>query len=198
MTRPGASREQIRAAAEKRRRDREAELALTRGRATNWAKGIGAVLVVGLAFSLVKGRTDLNDLDQGFAIAVGGLLLVAVVTACVAAVFLFRAAYGRLETVSGAVTDHKLAVQTIHDLRTGLWWALAGTALLLGAVGVTWYGPSADGPRLEVVDAGGTSWCGEPVRTGAGILTLKVRGQEVQIDLMKANQVMPVESCTAP
>lgn len=198
MTGQGRSYAQTHQATVQTRRHRQVELALTRGRATSWAKGIGAILAVGLAFGLIKGRSDITDLNQSAARAVGVLLLVAILAAVVAVYFLFRAAYGRLGTAPEGTADHTLALWTMSDLRTGLRWALGGTAALLCAVGVTWYAPAADGPQLQIVDTSGTSWCGEPMRTAAGILTLRVNGQEVQVDLVKAIQVLPVDSCPAP
>lgn len=173
----------------------EAELSLTRGRATSWAKGVGALLVAGLAFTLVKGRSELTDLAPECAGLVGALLLAAVGSAVVAAYYLFSAAYGRLGADPPGITDHALAVRTMNDTRIGLRWAIAGAVALLGAVAVTWYGPAAEGPRLEVVDGTGASWCGEPTRTSNGVLTLSVSGQEVQVNLTTAARVSPVVSC---
>lgn len=199
MTQPqGASAQQIRERDARRRKARDAELALTRGRATSWAKGIGALLAAGLAFSLIKGRSDLTGLGPVFAAGVGAALLVALVLAAVSAYFLFRAAYGRLEAIPPETTDHTLAVQTMKDLRVGLVLAAVGTAVLIAGVGLTWYGPAADGPLLQAVDGTGTSWCGEPSRTVDGRLTLKTGGQEVVIDLTKVSQIRAVTACPKP
>lgn len=194
----GASARQIHEDAARRRKALDAELALTRGRATSWAKGIGALLAAGLTFSLVKGRSELTDLAPGFAVAVGVLLIAAIAVATVAVYFLLSAAYGRLGDVPPETTDHTLAVQTMDDLRSGLRWAVLGVVVLLLSVGVTWFGPAADGPSLQVVHAGGTSWCGEPIRTDGGILTLEVDGQEVQLDLAEVAQLLPLASCPKP
>lgn len=191
----GQSAKQITDEAVRRRKALEAELELTRGRATSWAKGIGALLAAGLAFSLVKGRSDITDLSSGAGVIVGVLLLVAMGVAVVAVYFLFRAAYGRLRTVRPGTSDHELAVETMTDMRIGLWLAAGGTAMLVGAVGLTWYGPAVQGPQLQVVDSGGVSWCGDPVRTIGGVLTLKTEGQEIRVDLATAAQLRPVMSC---
>lgn len=173
----------------------EDELPLARGRANSWAKGVGALLVAGLAFSLVKGRSELGDLAPVFAGVVGALLLTSVGLAAIGAYYLFGAAYGRLGADPPGIADHALAVRTINDTRTGLRWAIAGAVALLGAVAVTWYGPAAEGLRLNVVDGTGASWCGEPTRTSNGVLTLSVGGQEVQVDLTTAARVTPIASC---
>lgn len=196
MTEPaGQSAKQITDAAARQRKDLEAELELTRGRATSWAKGIGALLAAGLAFSLVKGRSDISDLSTVAAVIVGVLLLIAMVVAVIAVYFLFRAAYGRLQPVASGRSDHELAVETMADLRVGLWLAAVGTVMLLGAVGLTWYGPEAQGPKLQIVEAGGVYWCGDSVRTIDGLLTLETEGQEVQIDLTTVAQLRAVTSC---
>lgn len=195
---PGPSAHQIREEALRRRKALDGELALARGRATSWAKGVGALLATGLAFGLVKGRSDLTDLAPGFAVAVGVLLILAIAVAAVAAYFLFRAAYGRLGAAPPEITDHTLVVQTMADLRIGLRWAVAGVTALLLSVGLTWYGPAAEGPRLNVVDADGASWCGQPVRTSSGVLTMKIDGQEVRLDMTEAVQITPVASCRMP
>lgn len=194
----GPSARQIMDEARRRRTRREDELALTRGRATSWAKGIGALLAAVLAFGLVKGRSDITGLAPRAAAGVGVLLLLSLGIALVAVHFLFRAAYGRLRPVPPGTTDHELAVETMADLRSGLRWAATGTAVLVCAVGLTWYGPAAQGPRLHVVDSTSVSWCGDPVRTLAGVLTLNSAGQEVQIDLATARQLQAVASCPTP
>lgn len=198
MSQPGQSAKQISDEAARRRQRAEVELELTRARATSWAKGVGALLAAGLAFGLVKGRSDISDLSPGVAALVGLLLLAATAVAVIAVHHLFRAAYGRLEPEWPGATEHELAVEVMADLRAGLRWALVGTSLLLGAVGLTWYGPAADGPRLKVVDAAGTAWCGEPVRTSAGTVTLEVEGHEVRVGLGTAVQIRAVNICPTP
>ena len=194
-TGPGASARQIHQDAERVRRAIDAELALTRGRATSWAKGVGALLVAGLAFTLIRGRSDVAELAIGFSVAVGVLLLVAVLVAIVAAYYLFGAAYGRLHPNPLETSDHELANETMKDLRTGLVWALLGGLALVSAIAVTWYGPAADGPQLRIVDARGAEWCGEPVRTDGGVVTLKIKSQEVPVDTANAASISAVSSC---
>lgn len=191
----GSSARQITDEATRRRKHLEKELELTRERATSWAKGIGALLATALAFSLVKGRSDITDLAPGAASAVGALLLGALLVAGVAVHFLFRAAYGRLRPVLPETSDHELAIETMADMRIGLRLAVAGTTMLVAAIGLTWYGPAAAGPQLQVVDSGGESWCGDPIRTVDGVLTLAASGQEVNVDLTTAVQIRSLTLC---
>jgi hypothetical protein len=195
MTEPRASARQIREAAERVKKNREAELALTRARATSWAKGTGGILATGLAFGTIRGRSNISELQPYVARWVGGLLLAAMLIGIVAVFFFFRAAYGRLTPIPPETTDHTLAAQTMKDVRVGLGVAALGTTLLVTAVGLTWYGPSRAHPHLVVVDEGGTSWCGDPIRTVDGLLTLNANGQEVQVSLAEAVQIRPVTTC---
>ncbi|WP_134765093.1 hypothetical protein [Nocardioides sp. 1609] len=176
------------------RADRQShELIVTRERAANWSKGIGALLVAALAFSLIKGRDDLTEVDPKWAGAVGVALVLAAALATVAAYSLFRASYGPLEPLKD-VTDHAEAVSTMTALKTGLGFAVAAFVLLLVAVGATWYGPDADGPRIKVTGKD-IDWCGVPQTTSSGVLKLKVDGQPVNIDLSDVDRIEAVDSC---
>ena len=170
-----------------------AELTTVRSRAANWSKGIGALLIAALAFSLVRGRSDLTGLDPRWAIVVGVFLVSAVLVAAVAAALLFRASYGPLGPTTSP--DHTESRRTMRALAWGLGLSCAAFALLLAAVAVTWYGPAADGPALRVIDAQGTDWCGTAVSSGGGAVVLQVSGQEIAVDLSSASMVSPVESC---
>jgi multisubunit Na+/H+ antiporter MnhG subunit len=193
--RSGRSALQIRDEVARRKKVRREELALTRARATSWAKGIGALLVVGLAFGLVRGRSDISTLATGWAIAVGVALVVAVLLAAVAAYYVFRAAYGRLTAVPPERSEHALAMETMDSLRTGLRVACAAVLALLTGVAFTWYGPAADGAALHVFDRAGGEWCGSVVRTDHGVLTLELGGHELDIQLADVKQLRPVKEC---
>ncbi|GAA1309721.1 hypothetical protein GCM10009647_032140 [Streptomyces sanglieri] len=74
---------------------------------------------------------------------------------------------------------------------------LCCAALLITAVGITWYGPSKEGPRVSVTTPAGTV-CGEPLRTRGGRMTLKTDTGRVTADLTRATAVHPVTSCAPP
>lgn len=192
---PQHSADEIRALIADRDRLRSAELTLTRERAANWSKGIGALLVAALAFSLIKGRDDLTSLDPEWARRVGYFLAASTVLATVAAYKLFRASYGPLKPLAPGVTDHQEATATMHALICGLGLAVLAFVGLLGAVALTWYGPDAQGPRIAVTDKDGTVWCGEPTTISSGGLRLKVKGQEMRFDLGTITRLDALDTC---
>jgi NADH:ubiquinone oxidoreductase subunit 5 (subunit L)/multisubunit Na+/H+ antiporter MnhA subunit len=194
-TGPGASIRQIREDHDRTRQQREAELTLTRTRAASWSKGIGALLAAGLTFSLIKGRSEVNDLAQPYAVAVGVLLALGILLAMVTAFYLFRASFGRLTPTPAGTPDRTLARETMRDLRVGLVVALGGAVLLVVAVGLTWYGPSSSGPQIEVIEQSGATWCGEPVRASSGRMTLQSDGQEVEFDVTTVARLRAVPAC---
>ncbi|SDD80215.1 hypothetical protein [Glycomyces harbinensis] len=190
--------EQVVADNERRRRTTAEELLLSRTRAASWAKGVGAVLVVGLAFSLVKGRSDISALAPAWAIAVGAVLAFTVVLSAVTAYYLFQAAYGPLKSVPPATTDRELSDTTMRNLRKGLVSACVAVAALMVGVAISWYGPAARGPFLEVSEDSGGTWCGKPVHIDNGVLALESNGQKVTIDLDEVARLRPVTSCPPP
>lgn len=192
---PGMTPDEIRAQSAERARRQSAELILTRERAANWSKGVGALLVAALAFSLIKGRDDLTSLDPRWAAGVGICLVVATVLATIAAYKLFRASYGPLAALSDSVTDHQEATSTMRSLGWGLGLSVLAFAALLGAVGATWYGPDAEGPRVSVTGEDGTVWCGEPKETDNGTITLSVKGQQMDFDLDALSRIEAVDTC---
>jgi len=192
---PDFSAAEISALIAERDRLQSAELALTRERAANWSKGMGALLVAALAFSLIKGRDDLTQLDPGWAKGVGACLAGAVMLAALAAYQLFRASYGPLKPLTPEVTNHEEATATMHALIRGLVATALAFLGLLAAVALTWYGPDAEGPKMVVTDQYGTVWCGRPIQTGAGDLILEVKGQQIEFDLGKVMGLGTLDTC---
>lgn len=190
------SPDEIRARVQERAKRQSLELSLTRERAANWSKGVGALLVAALAFSLIKGRDDLTSLDPAWARSVGICLAVAALLATIAAYQLFRASFGPLRALADNVTDHQEATATMRALTCGLGVSVLAFAVLLGAVGATWYGPSADGPAIAVTDQDGTVWCGEPQETRGGELVLSVDGQRVKFDFDTVLLLEAIETCS--
>ncbi len=92
---------------------------LPRERAANWSKGVGALLVAALAFSLIKGRDDNTSLGPKLGAGVGICLVLAAVLATIAAYKLFRACYGPLTAISDSVTDHQEATGDDEVTRLG-------------------------------------------------------------------------------
>jgi len=192
---PNPSANEILARIEERTRRQSAELLLTRERAAAWSKGIGALLVAALAFSLIKGRDDLTSLDPAWAERVGYCLVGATVFATVAAYKLFRASYGPLKPLADDVSDHLESTRTMRALICGLVTTVFAFAALLAAVAITWYGPDAKGARISVTDEDGAVWCGEPKETHGGDLVLQVKGQLMEFDLDVVSRLDAVEDC---
>ncbi|MGY1577249.1 hypothetical protein [Streptomyces sp. MN13] len=184
------------------------ELERVREVAVAWRNGLGAILAGLVGFSLIKGRSDVGQLAPGWSAAAGLLLLAALGVGGAGALCLLRAAHGRLyarwlseaDEVSGRpleVEDHDEALASARILRTGIALTCLCTALLVSAVGVTWYAPPKSPPGL-VVRQGATSLCGEVVSARRGTVVLKVDGVATPVDLSRADSVTPVTSCPAP
>jgi len=184
------------------------ELTRIRAGALAWRNGLGALLAGLIGFGLIKGRSDVTQLRPGFAAVVGALLLTALIVGGAAAVLLMRAAYGRPYAVSLRKIQNTSTADPVEAARRaetdaseralhiGVVFSFACMALLTGAVGLTWYGPEKDKPRIEVHLSNGARQCGEIVALSAGQLTLKTAQGQVAVDLTQADSMTPVDSCT--
>jgi hypothetical protein len=176
------------------------ELGIVRDAALAWRNGLAALLAGLLGFSLIKGRSDISTLATGWRVAVGGLLLLALLVGAASALALLRAAHGHPRRIARAAVRSAFAQQRLEadearvDLGRGITGVLTCAALLVTAVAITWYGPAAAKPMLEVV-VGGETLCGGVVRADAGRLTLKTRDGERTIDLAQATGFRPAGSC---
>lgn len=127
------------------------ELDRVRAAALAWRNGLGGLLAVLVGFSLVRGRSDVSTLRPGWGALVGVLLLAAVAAGVAGALALLRAAHGPLSVTPVAALppaplgEHREALAAARALRLGVWLVLICTALLVAAVGVTWYAPGAAG-----------------------------------------------------
>ncbi|OKJ74664.1 hypothetical protein AMK31_31365 [Streptomyces sp. TSRI0107] len=184
------------------------ELERVREVAVAWRNGLGAILAGLVGFSLIKGRSDVGQLAPGWSTVAGLLLLAALGVGGAGALCLLRAAHGRpyarwlseADEASGRpleVEDHDEALASARILRAGIALTCLCTALLVSAVGVTWYAPPKGPPGL-MVRQGATSLCGEVVSARRGTVVLKVDGVATTVDLAQADSVTPVTSCPAP
>lgn len=180
-----------------------AELPRVRAAATAWRNGLGGLLTALVGFSLIKGQSDISQLAVSWAVGVGIVLLAAAIAGAAGAVLLIRAANGRAaltpvgELRSRPVADHVESVAAVVALRRGVVLTLSCAALLVAAVGLTWYGPGRAQPMLETITQGGT-FCGSPVSVGNGNLTLLTADGAVNIDLAQASAIQAVPQCPAP
>jgi hypothetical protein len=183
------------------------ELTRVRAGALAWRNGLGALLAGLVGFGLIKGRSDVTHLSSSFAAAVGLLLLAALIAGGVAAALLMRAAHGRPYGVSLHKLNNMSAADKVEALRraetdaseralrSGVLLFFFCAALLAAAVGLTWYGPSKQQPRIEVRLSNGVEPCGEIVSLSKGKLTLKTSQGRVIIDLTQADGLATVASC---
>lgn len=133
------------------------ELERVRAAALAWRNGLGGLLVALVGFSLIRGRSDVSTLAPGWGVLVGLLLLAALLAGVAGALALLRAAHGRLAVTPVAALppaplgDHREAVAAVRSLRAGVGLVLLCTALLVAAVGVTWYAPAAPATQSPAV-----------------------------------------------
>jgi len=199
---PPATHTDLRAAQE-RERLLHSELPRVRAAATAWRNGLAGLLAALAGFSLIKGRSDVNQLALPWAAAVGVLLLAALIAAAIGALSLIRAANGRPSVVSvqellpRGAADHIEALASASALRCGITLTLTSAALLVAAVATTWYGPARQQPTLEVTTPSGTA-CGYVVRLQPNRLSIKTSEGEVTFDISRTSAIRPVTICASP
>lgn len=181
------------------------ELPRVRESALAWRNGLAALLAGLVGFGLLRGRSDIGSLAAPYAVAVGLVLLLALLCGAAGSLSLLRAAHGRPAAagdtgafrVDHVAEDHTEALRAAQALARGVPFTLCCAALLIAAVGITWYGPSKEGPRVSVTTPAGTV-CGEPLRTHGGRMTLRTDAGQVVADLTRATTVHAVLSCAPP
>jgi hypothetical protein len=201
---PGVADPSHRAVARQRAALAARELTQVRAAALAWSKGMAAVLAGLLGFSLIKGRTDVGSLSGGYALIVGALLLLAIGAGGAATWNLLSAAYGRPIKMrlsqmrdkhwSQLAAEHAEALSAGKALNRGLLWGISCVALLILAVGTTWYGPAKDEPRLLVTTVNGLQ-CGEVIGFAHGTVTLRTSEGQIRVDLATASWVKAVDAC---
>jgi len=156
------------------------QLALVRATAEKWRNGLAALLALITAVGVVKGKGTVEDLAQPAKIAVGILMLLALITAAAGTLLAMKAAFGlpARRRLTGAADElDVLRDRQVLDAAHGLRWAIALTlvalALLAGAVGVNFYGPPADKPKqnLRVTTDSAGDVCGTVRSSTPGSVT---------------------------
>ncbi|MFJ4198093.1 hypothetical protein ACIP2Y_00420 [Streptomyces sviceus] len=186
--------------AQERRRLLSTELPRVRETALAWRNGLGALLAGLVGFSLIKGRSDVSQLSGTWAVAVGCVLLLALVLGGFGAFRLIRAAHGRpaltdvRDLVPGPLAEHSEALDSLKALSWGVRLTATCALLLVTAVGMTWYGPEKEAPSLQITTPSGPV-CGTTVRADAGKLVLKTSGGEVIVDLTRVTALQAVAAC---
>jgi len=196
---PRAGEDDLRAAQERDRLLRT-ELPRVRAAATAWRNGLVGLLTALAGFSLIKGQSDISQLARPWAAAVGILLLLAFLVGVAGALLLIRAAAG-LPVVRQvgvlllrSAADHAEALDAAAALQVGVALTVTCAVLLVGAVGVTWYGPVRNPPALQVSTPVGT-WCGTLLQLSQGRLTLAGRAGITTVVPHQAATVRPVAGC---
>jgi hypothetical protein len=176
------------------------ELTRVRAAAVAWRNGLGALLAGLIGFSLIKGRSDVSTLADTAARVVGVLLLLAIVAGVLGAFRLLRAAHGQPSVTASAtlspepVAQHAEAVAAARQLRVGIVATTVCAALLVVAVGVTWYGPPKADPVLRLETTDGTV-CGTVVRIESGSVVVDTASGERSVALSAVTAMTPTESC---
>ncbi|MFF7241760.1 hypothetical protein [Streptomyces collinus] len=165
-----------------------------------WRNGLAALLAALVGFSLVKGRSDVSQLTDRWAAAVGLLLLAALVCGAFGAMQLLLAAHGRpraLDLPSAlpvALLEQQEAADAARQLRRGISLTLLCTALLVAAVGATWYGPAKENGLMRL-DTPGAKVCGTVQRVGDGKAVVKTSEGEVVVPLATLLSMASVSDC---
>ncbi|PKV98883.1 hypothetical protein [Nocardia fluminea] len=178
-----------------------AELDRVRAVATAWRNGLGGLLVAIVGFSVIKGRSDIGQLDHEWAKAAGGLLLAALLCGTCSALLFVRAASGATRPTpmslarTPMVADREEARKSRTAITRGITTAIACGAFLINAVAVTWYGPPNKQPGLELTTSGGTTFCGNPKKVDRGEITLTTNAGEVTLNLADTLTLRAVADC---
>ena len=183
------------------------ELPRVRAAATGWRNGIAALLAGLIGFGLIKGRSDVGELAAPYDWIVGLLLLGALTAGGVAAVLLMRAMHGRpaaaamRDVVDGVSGDPGLQSRLAEGraasraLTHGVVLSFGSAAVLCAAVGLTWYGPAKDGPRILFRLTNATTVCGTIISTDSGTAMVETWAGQVAIDLTQLNGLEAMAAC---
>ena len=184
------------------------ELPRIRATALAWRNGLAALLAGLIGFGLIKGRSDIGQLQQPWQLVVGGLLVLSFLAGGAAAACLLRAAHGPPGSVDAdevideaaddplGNADRVEALIAANALTWGVVMAYCCAGLLVLAVGSTWYGPGKQ-ENVQVVVPGGAP-CGEVQKLSRGILTLKTSAGLVDVPLTQATGLRAVGKCPGP
>jgi hypothetical protein len=185
------------------------ELPAIRAMADSWRKGLAGLLAAVVGFTLIRGRTDLTQLQPCYAITVAVLLGLTLVVGGFAAYQILGAAHGwprpipinpgkrSDDTTVTPLTSHDVAMKSLSGLRQGMTAAVISAILLVAAIAITWFGPGKQPAGLLVTDSSGTITCGTVKQTDNGRVTLQTSAGAVVVDLTGAKHVAAVDDCPA-
>jgi hypothetical protein len=182
---------------------------LTRVRAASekWAASLAAILGLTGAVFVVKGRDDVSKLDTPYQVAVGILLLVALIVAAIATYLAARAAQGTPTDVKwpngGKLRrwEHEEALAARKHLRASRVLALVTVSIVVLAIGLTWFGEakpaSADSSAVVILRATGAPLCGTLISArGPGEVALDAGdAPPVALPAATLRAIVPVAGC---
>ncbi len=177
------------------------QLTIVRRQAEGWRIGLTGLTALLSAVLLVKGRDTVTGLEDWAKVTVAVLLAAAFAALVAATMLAIRAASGTPGSEI-LLTGEDLREWTRHEvqavgrrIRGAAALTVLALAVLVTALGFTWFGPDAKAakPMVEVVGPAG-KLCGELVGSADGELIVK--GREVQrVTLSRVVSVSPVEKC---
>jgi hypothetical protein len=180
-------------------------LSRVRSSAEKWATSLGAMLALSGTILIVKGRDDVSKLDDGFRIAVGISLLMAVILGIWATYLAAKAAQGTPRNVrwpTGSKLqkwEHDEALSSRGQLTRSRQIAIVTVAFVLIAIGVTWFGSakSAGADSVLVVPRKGAPVCGTLSSNKGGDSVVLSYGlkKTFALDGSQMEDVIQVESC---
>jgi hypothetical protein len=147
--------------------------------AKDWRTAQVSLLGLITVVSVLKGPDSIASLDGGAKVWVGVLLLLALVCAGTGTYLLAEVAYGLPRALARfrtqpSVDDVDLALHGALRLRVGLGLTFVALALMAGAIGTSWYGPSPAKLSIRIDTAAGT-FCGELVSGDATTMLISTK-----------------------
>lgn len=183
--------------------DQLAALPNIRASAEKWAGTIASLTgVFGIA-AFVKGRDDIYELTEGARNGVVGLVVLALIAAFVAIFFAALAAQGTPKKTFSGTPNYKDLYSSEVDtaarqLRNSRIATIVATALLAGAIGFMWFGPTAKSDsttRAVIVQRSGATVCGIVTTQADGALAFASSTGGAAAPLTDVASFTTVEKC---
>jgi hypothetical protein len=181
------------------------QLTDTRKSAENWRTGLVAIIGLITTVSVIKGPDSVSGLDAWVAILVGVLLVLALAAATLGAWWSLSAAYGNPSIITrqafqdlGGLNGYNfdLASKTIASLRRAQIATIITLVFLVGAIGLTWYGPRSTSVYLEVERPSEPKICGKLASSTDGYMDIDVPATGItRVQLKDITKISAVEEC---
>lgn len=145
--------------------------------AHDWRNGAGALVAGILSFSLIKGKSDLAEVAEGWAVFAGALLALSLLLGLSASFLILRASHGLPLFISvdnaqtSEVREYLEAIRSTGYLRLGIKVLTASLFSLAFSVAVVWYAPEREQDKLVLATPAG-SVCGTILMSAEGSITI--------------------------